>query len=438
MPDFDPKRLAELSMKRSRPEFNEIGSTGLKRYGNTLSEEFLPQLKGGKAMKTFAEMEANDPAVRSGLFVTNMLLKQVSWYVEPVSQDNVDLAAAKFVEQCMEDMSSTWDDTISEILTMLPFGFSPLELVYKLRKGETNDPTTRSRFTDGRIGWRKMPLRAQDTIVEWLIGDDGGINGLKQTPPPSYNMVEIPIEKLLLFRTDTIKNNPEGRSILRAAYRPWYFKKRIEEIEGIGIERDLAGLPTVYAPAEWFGESATADQKQALATLKDIVINVRRDEQEGVLIPLMFDRDKNQLIKFELLSTGGKRQLDTDKVIRRYDQRILMTVLSDFLLLGHEKVGSYALSSDRTNLHAVAIGGWLKVIKNVFNRYAIPRLFHYNDMPVKELPTIEHGDVEKPNVDTIISALKSMSDAGMELFPDEKLEAWIRSLLGAPEKEDEE
>ena len=38
-------------------------------------------------------------------------------------------------------------------------------------------------------------------------------------------------------------DNPEGRSILRNAYFSWYFEKKIAEIEGIGIARDLAGLP---------------------------------------------------------------------------------------------------------------------------------------------------------------------------------------------------
>ena len=69
-------------------------------------------------------------------------------------------------------------------------------------------------------------------------------------PPPSYNLYTIPIDKALLFRTKSRKDNPEGRSILRNAYRSWYFKRRIQEVEGIGIERDLAGLPVMYAPAD--------------------------------------------------------------------------------------------------------------------------------------------------------------------------------------------
>jgi hypothetical protein len=64
--------------------------------------------------------------------------------------------------------------------------------------------------------------------------------------------VFIPIEKMLLFRTTVQRNNPEGRSMLRTAYRPWRNKKRIEEIEGVGIERDLAGLPMARIPGKFF------------------------------------------------------------------------------------------------------------------------------------------------------------------------------------------
>jgi hypothetical protein len=42
--------------------------------------------------------------------------------------------------------------------------------------------------------------------------------------------------------------------------------------------------------------------------------------------------------------------------VNRYDQRILMSVMADFLMLGAEKVGSFALSSDKTDLFAVALG----------------------------------------------------------------------------------
>jgi hypothetical protein len=37
----------------------------------------------------------------------------------------------------------------------------------------------------------------------------------------------------LLFRPHSPKNNPEGRSVIRNAYRAYYFIKRLEELEAI-------------------------------------------------------------------------------------------------------------------------------------------------------------------------------------------------------------
>jgi hypothetical protein len=39
----------------------------------------------------------------------------------------------------MDDMSHTWDDMISEILTMLVYGWSWHEIVYKKRVGPVGD-----------------------------------------------------------------------------------------------------------------------------------------------------------------------------------------------------------------------------------------------------------------------------------------------------------
>ena len=45
--------------------------------------------------------------------------------------------------------------------------------------------------------------------------------------------------------------------------------------------------------------------------------------------------------------TGGRRQFDTDTIIKRYELRIAQSVLADMILIGHEAVGSYALSQQQ-------------------------------------------------------------------------------------------
>ena len=255
-------------MAKRNYHLTELGSTGLKRFHGRIYEEYLRELQGERWRRTIQEM-INDPLVASELFAIEMLIRQVPWQVEPFEEENADDAeVSEFVDGCFHDMSISWTDMVAEILTMLPFGWSYFELVYKIRGGDNANPQRRSHYNDGRIGWRKWGIRSQDTLWRWEFDDDGGIQGLWQYPPPTYELTYIPIDKALLFRTAVRKGNPEGRSVLRSAYRAWYFRRNIENIEGIGIERDLAGLPVAYVPPELLSSASTSDHTHLLSTIK--------------------------------------------------------------------------------------------------------------------------------------------------------------------------
>ena len=415
--------------------FRESGSTGLRRSIGYVLEEFLPQLQGYRAIQTYREMRDNDPVVGAILFAVDKLVRQVKWRVQPASASLEDIRAAKFVESCMMDMSTSWEDLISEILSMLTYGFSYHEIVYKRRGGQdAPDSTSRSKYDDGLIGWRKIPIRAQDTRQEWHFDENGGIKAMVQSSPPDFSLRVIPIEKALLFRTTSDKNNPEGRSILRNAYRPWYYKKRIEEIEAIGIERDLAGFPVMYVDPEIMRTDATATQQAIFGDYKEAIINIRRDQQEGMILPAIYDDKNNLMYRLELISAGGSRQFDTNTIITRYDQRIATSVLADFILLGQAANGSYALSSDKTNLFALSLRCWLEIIRSAFNEHAILRLFQVNGFDTRNLPTMEFGDIETPPLGELGSYIQVLAGAGVPLFPDDNLENYLRGLASLPEK----
>jgi hypothetical protein len=415
--------------------FREAGSTGLRRTGGYIYEEFLPQLQGYRATQVFREMSDNDPVVGGIIFAIDKLVRQVKWRVQPASSSLEDRRNAKFLESCLGDMSNSWENTISEILSMLIYGFSIHEIVYKRRNGGSGNPSeSSSRYEDGLIGWRKLPIRAQDTRQEWIFDENGGIAGMVQSAPPDYTLRTIPIEKALLFRTTSAKNNPEGRSILRNAYRPWYFKRRIEEIEAIGVERDLAGFPVMYVDPEIMRTDASDAAKSIFGDYKDAVINIRRDQQEGMILPAIYDDKNNLLYRLELISAGGSRQFDTDRIITRYDQRIATSVLADFIMLGQSANGSYALSSDKTNLFAISLGCWMEIIESVFNEFAIPRLFEVNGFSTKKLPELKHGDIETPPLGELGNYIQVLAGAGVPLFPDDDLENHLRGLASLPEK----
>lgn len=415
----------------------EVGSSGLMvAAGGVLMEELHPNLAGRKALETWRAMKDNDALVGAILFAIDMLVRQVSWTVE---QGDAKEEHSEFLDSCMNDMSMSWGDFISEAMSMLPFGFAFHEIVYKQRRGiqTPGSKTPTSRFKDGKVGWRKMPLRAQETLDHWQFDDEGGVEAFVQKPPPDFIDRVIPMEKGLLFRTSVYKNNPEGRSVLRSAYSSWFYKKRIQQIEGTGIERDLAGFPVFWLPAEYLATDADDAQKAVVAAFDTLGKNIRRDKQEYLLMPLAYDDNGNKAFDFTLTNSGGTRAFDTNTIIGRYNQEIAMSVLADFILLGHEKVGSFALSSDKTDLFAVALGTILDSIADVLNRYAVPRLFALNGFPTEDLPKIVHGDMEKPDLAALGAYLGALVNAGVPLFPDEDLEAYLREAGGLPEKSEE-
>jgi len=414
----------------------EIGSSGLHQFGGEIQQDFLRQLRGKQAYANYREMADNDPVVGAMLHAIEMLIRAVDWSVEPSDDaDERAVAEAEFVSSCLTDMSTSWADTLAAILGFLVYGYSYHEIVYKRRQGYTKDARTRSKYSDGRVGWRKLPTRSQETIDRWDLDTNGGIRGAYQMDPnsPKKGVTFLPIEKCLLFRTTSKLNNPQGRSILRNAFIPWYYKRRIQEIEAIGIERDLAGLPVALVPPQLLSNAATAEERAALDAIKQIVRNVKRDEQEGIVFPLAYDPETgNPAYDLKLLSTGGRRQFDTDAIIGRYDQRIAMTVLADFLLLGHEAVGTQALSVSKVDLFVRSLDAFLSEIAEVFNNHAIPRLMRLNGVDEALSPTLTWSTPKSVDLGSIGSFITSLAQAGAPLFPDENLEGYLRGIAGLP------
>lgn len=758
----------------------EIGVPGLDWTGGQINEEFLPQLRWRQGLKIYKEMRDNSPVVGASLAAQRLMIRQVEWSVKPASEDPKDIEAADFLESAMGDMEQGWDATIDEVLSMLWAGFSAHEIVYKRRHGHDPDPENQSKLTDGRIGWRKLPIRAQETIWEWTLSDTGEFEGLVQSAPPAFGFMRIPAEKLLLFRLSTHKGNPEGRALdpetpiptpdgwrklddlhegdkvfdeagciryvtgraewedrpcrevvfsngtsivadiehtwitktqsermrrlpgverstseieravknrqgvsnhgitwagpldyptqeqlldpyylglwlgdgdsrgssitchaddveetashirgcgyrtavgmngkkgglgrkirvttekwsstcpsrllgsvgvknnkhiprsylrgsisqrlsllaglmdsdghvdrngrcefsntnysliegvfelvqslgigarvsskvttgfggrpsksgkpgiawlvkftptfipfrlqrkaarckenrsrtyhyitevkpakarrtvcievdspsglflagesmvpthnsgLRNAYRPWFFGKRMEEIEAIGIERDLAGLPFALIPGDVLA-ATKGDDKKIADSYRKMVTGIKNNKQAG-FVSSSAREDGHLIYEIGLLSSSGKRNFDTGKVVERYNRLIAMTMLADFILLGHESVGSFALADSKTNMFGLAVGAVLDIIAEEFNKNAIPRLFALNpDLPQDDLPEIVHGDVETQDPAVMAEAISKLIGVGV-LSPSPELANFVLRTLGAPELPDD-
>jgi hypothetical protein len=443
---------------KGRSVYDSYGISGLTRYGtiSRVYEEFLKELQGPQGMKNYREMSDNDPVIGAIQFAAVHLCRKVSFKFKPANDSNkAQEIADKIGSMIFDDMDNTWPDTLSEIMSMLPFGWALMEFKLKRRMGPSsiesklNIPDlgsqvgsgsgyplpdfVPSRFDDGLIGFDSWSLRSQETLFMWEFDQDSKAVVMQQMAPPDYKIRRIPLGKCLLFRTQVAKNNPEGRSILRNAWTSYYLKKNIQVFEGIGIERDLAGYPVITTiepdPARGIAppDLWNAGDPQAvalLASMKQLMRSVRRDEQEGMVLPWW--------AKFQLLSTGSRRAFDTNAIIQRYDQRIAQSMLADFVMLGHEAVGSKAMAATKIGLFTSALGSFIDNACAVINRYAVTLIMQANAWPEELTPSLEHGEVEAINLMELGAFIKDVAQTGVNLLASPEAQAAVMSAAKLP------
>ena len=164
------------------------------------------------------------------------------------------------------------------------------------------------------------------------------------------------------------------------------------------------------------------------AALK-LVTSIRRDRNEGIVLPAGWG--------LELLSSNSSRQFDTSVIINRYDQRIAITMLADIVMLGADKVGSFALAKVKQSMLSASLDAQLLSVCDIFNRYAIPRLFALNTFNIVDYPQLKAGSVVTPDLKELGDYISALSNSSMPLFPDIDLENYLRRMADLPETTEE-
>lgn len=242
----------------------EVGRIGQKRYGGVFYEEFLPELRGRRGMAAYSEMAANDDLVGAILYAIKMLIRQVDWNVAPGGASEKDQEAADFVLECMADMQDTWTDTISEILSFLTFGWSAHEIVYKRRCGSSRDPRLNSKYSDSLVGWMKLPIRSQESLYQWEYDENDNLIAMTQMPPPNFELITIPAEKLLFFRTESSKATRKAAASCATPTVPGISNGESRKLKALALNATLrAFLCLPRRKARTFGTRTTRKWSQS-------------------------------------------------------------------------------------------------------------------------------------------------------------------------------
>lgn len=235
----------------SNVRLGEMTTTGLRVSDGRIYEEVDDNFRWPQLIHT-CKMMSRDETIYAANNAIKALIRRVKWRVDTPDahgeKDEDMLDREKFIWECMHDMEHSWSDFINEALSMMTYGFSVHEKVYKLRDGYENRRKHKSRFSDQKIGWAKLPVRSQDTIYKWRY--DSNVRDIQYVqqdlsyalgstgqPREIDTQVDIPYSKVLHFKFDSQRGNPEGNTPLKACYVAWKYKCTIAEFEAIGVSR---------------------------------------------------------------------------------------------------------------------------------------------------------------------------------------------------------
>lgn len=384
-------------------------------------DEFLNDLRGARGIRRLREMAENDPIFGAILSAMDLMIRSTPWRVEEGSEQ-----ARELVDYCLHNLEDvTFEMFLSDVLSFLPYGFSVFEIVAR-------------RPSENRNGWvtlKSLAPRAQWTIDRFDTDRTGKILGVWQLA--ATGSAYIPYSKLLHFRTASRQNDPAGMSVLRNAYTSWYYARRIQEIEAIAIERELNGLPLFRIPAEYLSPDATPAQRAFVSQVGNMGRDVKRNEQGFMIIPsdLYEDADgkltNQRLVEFELVASKGTRDIKTGEVIIRYQQDMARSALADFVLLGTNDRGSFALSKSKADLFLKALTGYVDAIASVLNRKLVPKLMAWNGLDMADAPKIVPGRVAPVDLTELGNYIARVAGVGIQLN-DDASEEFIRTAAGLP------
>ena len=374
------------------------------QFAYTTDDEIDWQLAGDRYIAEFSKMNANDPICGAVMLALTQIFKSIKWDTE----DDPD----GILKQSLENAG--WVENMADILTMFVFGHSVMEV-------------TLFRDDDGKVYWRNMHFRPQQTIRKWKFTKHGDLQFIEQSDGKGGPSVDIKASKCLVFHTSKSQASPRGKSLFRNAYRDWYYKTNIEKIEAMGVERDLTGLPVLTAPED----CELQDEKGVLNKVGQwaftTVRNVKRNSQEGLVLPDGW--------KFELIGSPGQRQFDLNDVINRYSNNIALSMLSQFLVLGvTNSSGSFALAKEQSSLFHMAVEGFAKGLANVVNSQFIGgrALQAFNNL--EKQPKMKPVGIERVDINDLASFLGRLLKFNI-ITPDDKLEEFLRDRIALPPRD---
>lgn len=389
----------------------EIGGSAETLYRRTTQTDYNPDLVGSRGIDNYRIMR-NDAVVRTTLRVQKTPILAARWFIQPASQEPADVAKAKFIwDNLTRWMTQSFGQFLIESLLMCDYGMYAFEKVFA--EYDWVNPETGT--TERKIIWRKFAPRPPYEVIAVNYDGNGGPESLELDTDTGPKTLDI--HKALVFTFDKEAGDLWGTSVLRSAYKHWFFKEQLYKIDAIQKERHGIGIPIIHLPPNF-------DDADKLAANR-LGENLRSNEKAHVVLPPKWE------VMF--LKLEGQR-VDALESAQHHADKLYENVMANFLT----RAGT--ANTDNHDMFVKSARFIAEIIRDVINHYAIPQLMRFNwsdeDMPngYPQLHVRRLGD--ERDWRTISFAIRNFIGA-KAMKVDDPLRAWIRDEMDLP-LEDEE
>lgn len=413
-----------------------VGTSGTAVFGGyVVSSEKRADLVGQRKYITFGEDILNVPIIGAAVRYFVALACRAGWTVEPVKIGTADptpeaIKAAELVDHAINHMASPWRSVVQRMVMHRYLGFAICEWTAK-------------RNADGSIGLADVEVRPQFTIERWDVDASGTVLGVWQRSPQTSQQYYIPRSKFMYLADQTLTDSPEGVGLMRHVVEQARKLRRLEQLEGIGYETDLRGVPVVSAPFRKMQDDVAANVPGAQARLADVTAGIDSFAEHHVrgaasclkLDSMPYQNPDRTLsnvpqFKAELLKGTGTASGDVNTAIVRLIHDIARVLGGEHLLLGADGKGSLALSKNKAEALALQVDGANGAVADCARNDLGRPIVMLNGMDPDLAPTFKPDATQYRDVEQLASVFRDMATAAFQ--PDDPIINWMRDLVNAP------
>jgi hypothetical protein len=372
------------------------------------------------------------------------LLANAVWTVNPPEglSDADTKIAQGYADQAQDmifGMTSSWTSVVRKIAMFRFKGFSIMEW-------------TAVKRPDGAIGFLDIEHRPQRTIVRWKRDPGGTVLSVFQRVTGKED-VELPRTKIIYAVDDMLSDSPEGMGLFRHLAPTADRLQLFLDLEEIGFETDLRGIPIARAPlgelqkeVREAGEEGTPDRVKAesrrqrlLAPMREFIDKHVRNKKTGVLLPsdtFIAQNADNQAISsvakwsLELLKGDSTSFGDVANAIKEMKQDLARILGTEHMMLGSDKAGSFALAKSKIGTFYLTITSTLYDMLEVIDRDALDPISELNGWPEHLRPEMGVNEISDTDIAQLLDAIAKLATAGAPILPDDPAVGEIYDILG--------